>query len=443
MLINLHKTDTENADVRMADIDTTQPFRAGLEYSAPARGTWTIAHTSMLIPHSHQIFVCPEGCLRGVVLSAAEYGGLDRFSMVTVKEGDFVNGKMERLFEDGVTDIIRSLPQRPPAVLVYSCCIHHFMGIDLPGVFRRLRERFPDIDILECFMLPTMRKSKYTPDELMRISLYDALKQQKKDPKSVNVIGNDFAFDTESELGEMLTEAGIRIRDICRCREYPEYLEMGSSAANIYTWKAAEAGALALEKRLGQKEVSLPVSFDYEEIAGELTEAAGIFHARVPDVKALASEADAALARLKAVLCDTPVEIDYTAVSRPLGLAALFISHGIRVKAVYADAVLPEEEKALKYLKENAPELPLRATINFRCRIKPRDEVQEEQGKLLAIGQKAAYFSGTKHFVNLIQNGGLWGFRGIVSLCRMAEEACSAEADTKAIISVKGWGCCG
>ena len=72
-------------------------------------------------------------------------------------------------------------------------------------------------------------------------------------------------------LAEWLTEAGFRIRDICRCREYPEYLEMGSSAANIYTWKAAEAGALALEKRLGQKAVSLPVSFDYEEIEEEQT----------------------------------------------------------------------------------------------------------------------------------------------------------------------------
>jgi hypothetical protein len=443
MLRNLHKTDTENAAVRMADIDTVQPFRSGLEYSSPARGTWTIAHTSMLIPHSHQIFVCPEGCLRGVVLSAAEYGGLDRFSMVTVQEEDFLNEKMEQLFIDGVTDIIRNLPSRPPAVLVYSCCIHHFIGADMAYVFRTLRERFPDIDIIECFMYPTMRKSKYTPDELMWRSLYDGLKMQEKEERSVSVIGSDFAFDRESELAQMFAGAGWKLRDICTCSEYQEYLDMGKSTANIYTWKTAEAGARELERRLGQKAVYFPVSFDYEEIRQCIRTAEETFGLTAPDPDAAEKAAESALESLRSVLNGMPVVIDYTAVSRPLGLAALFISHGIRVRAVYADAILPEEEKALEYLQANAPDLPLRATINFRCRTAPRDEAEKEGGSLLAIGQKAAYFSGTKHFVNLIQNGGLWGFSGIVKLCRMAEEAAGTESDVQGIISVKGWGCCG
>ena len=50
------------------------PFAQGLEYCSPARGTWNIAHTGMLIPEAHEIFVCAAGCLRGVVLTAAEMG---------------------------------------------------------------------------------------------------------------------------------------------------------------------------------------------------------------------------------------------------------------------------------------------------------------------------------------------------------------------------------
>ena len=33
------------------------PFVSGLEYASPARGTWNIVHTGMLIPEAHEIFV--------------------------------------------------------------------------------------------------------------------------------------------------------------------------------------------------------------------------------------------------------------------------------------------------------------------------------------------------------------------------------------------------
>ena len=48
------------------------PYKPGLEYTPPARGTWTIAHTPLLVPESVEVYVCPESCLRGVSLSAAK-----------------------------------------------------------------------------------------------------------------------------------------------------------------------------------------------------------------------------------------------------------------------------------------------------------------------------------------------------------------------------------
>lgn len=443
MLQNLHKTDTDTAEVKITSVDTYTPFKSGLEYSCSARGTWTIAHTSMLIPHCHQIFVCPEGCLRGVVLSAAEYGGLDRFSMVTVKEEDFVSGKMEHLFIDGITDILTHLSPAPPAALIYSCCIHQFMGVDLAFIFRTLRERFPKIDIIDCYMNPTMRKSKYSPDELMRRQLYSALEMMPKNQKSVNVIGNDFAFDTDNELAVMLKDAGYTLRDIVRCREYSEYKKMAESIANIYIWPAAYAGAVMLEEKLQQKALSLPVSYDYEEIDRELEKAAGYFNAPLPDLFALREAADRALERAHLVIGDMPVEIDYTATARPLGLAVLLFQHGFHVTAVYTDSVMPGEEKAVDWLKVHYPDLPVRATINFRNRIMQRDSADKNGGRLLAIGQKAAYYSGTEYFVNMIQMSGLHGYHGIITLAGWMEEASRVKKDTRKIISVKGSGCSG
>ena len=64
------------------------PFESGLEYNPPTRGVWNIVHTGMLIPESRQIFACAQGCLRGVILTAAEMNAMDRMSWVTVSEQD-------------------------------------------------------------------------------------------------------------------------------------------------------------------------------------------------------------------------------------------------------------------------------------------------------------------------------------------------------------------
>ena len=82
--INGNKDRVRIPGVRIADASFPAPFRSGLEYSSPARGTWNIVHTGMLIPEAHEIFVCAAGCLRGVILTAAEMGLTDRVSTAGV-----------------------------------------------------------------------------------------------------------------------------------------------------------------------------------------------------------------------------------------------------------------------------------------------------------------------------------------------------------------------
>ncbi|MBO5689928.1 MAG: hypothetical protein J6S73_08345, partial [Lentisphaeria bacterium] len=64
-------------EIAIRDALFPAPFASGLEYSPPARGMWNIVHTGMLIPESHQIFICARGCLRGVILTAAEMNAMD------------------------------------------------------------------------------------------------------------------------------------------------------------------------------------------------------------------------------------------------------------------------------------------------------------------------------------------------------------------------------
>ena len=111
------KISADDIKIPIKDAVFPAPFKEGLEYSSPARGTWNIVHTGMLIPQSHQIFVCAQGCLRGVVLTAAEMNALDRYSAVMIREENVLDGAMEELMIEGVSDVLQKLPYRPRAVL--------------------------------------------------------------------------------------------------------------------------------------------------------------------------------------------------------------------------------------------------------------------------------------------------------------------------------------
>ena len=135
--------EVQSVGIPIRDAAFPAPFPSGLEYASPARGTWNIVHTGMLIPEAHEIFVCAASCLRGVVLTAAEMNAMERFSTVEVREHNLLDGDMEELVIEGVSDIIEKLPKRPPAVLVYTSCVHHFAGCDLNMIYAELRARFP------------------------------------------------------------------------------------------------------------------------------------------------------------------------------------------------------------------------------------------------------------------------------------------------------------
>ena len=78
----------------------------GLSYASPVRGVWNIVHIGTLVPQSHQIFVCPTSCLRGVVLTTAEMGAMDRLSTITVGEDNILEGDMEEALQRGTERVI-------------------------------------------------------------------------------------------------------------------------------------------------------------------------------------------------------------------------------------------------------------------------------------------------------------------------------------------------
>lgn len=446
-LINLHDREKlQNCMVPVGKAGYPEPFRSGLEYSAPARGGWTIVHIGFLMPEAHEIFVCGKCCLRGVVLSAAELDDTERFSTITVDEESVREGSCEQMIIDGVSGILDELPKMPKAVQLFTSCVHHFLGTDLSLVFRRLKERYPDVGFVQCWMNPIMRKTKMAPVPFMKKQLYALLENTEKQDRTVNIIGNNLAMEDACELPHMLETAGWKVRDICTCRSFEEYREMERSVCNIVTNPLGLAAAKELKERLGQPYCYLPVSFDFDKIEQNYKKLENFLktefpeqteHLCFPPQNPLREKAEQALKETAAALKGYEVFIDYMVTGKPLGLAKFLLLAGVSVKGIYIDSISGEEEEEFKWLQEYAPELELWATVHHSMALVDR----RQDGKILAIGQKAAYFTGTKHFVNQVEDGGLYGYGGLLRWCEKIREALLTEREAEAEIQVKGWEC--
>ncbi|MGI5892981.1 MAG: nitrogenase component 1 [Candidatus Merdivicinus sp.] len=441
-MIDLHQISGEDVSIPIKDAAFPVPFPSGLEYAAPARGPWNIVHIGMLIPESHQIFVCAQSCLRGVVLTAAEMGASERFSTIAVQDNNLLDGDMEQLILDGVDEIFSGMEKLPRALLLYTSCIHHFVGCDLDYVFKKLRQKYPQMDFTDCYMNPIMRKSKLPPIAKMYMQLYSLLKPAQTE-RRVAILGNNEALAPTGEMVTLLKNAGYAVEEIANCKTYDEYQRHAASCLSITTNPAAVVGAKELEKRLGIPHLHLPLCYDFAEMEENLQKLCEALSLSIPDISEQKKAAEQALRRVAQELNGTPISIDYTATPRPLGLAKLLAEHGFRVISVYVDSFSGPEKAAFEWLQENLPELTLHPTVHAKMGVLPRNEAENSGGKLLAIGQKAAYFTGTSYFVNLLEGGGLYGFDGIRLLAEKMEQAAKTEKDVPSIIQVKGWGCCG
>ena len=219
------------------------PFQPGLEFNSPAHGNWNIVHTGMLVPEAQQIYVCADNCMRGVVLTAAEMNAADRFSFVIVEEKDLLGGNLEDVTIEGVTDVLKRLDKKPKAVLLFTVCLHHFLGSDLDRIYGELEKRFPEIFFMRCFMDPIMQKTGPTPDQKLRLAMYDAVQERKADPKCVTVLGSDFALDEGSDICRILKKNEILLREIPTCETWEDYQNLGEGSLILNCYPAGKFGA--------------------------------------------------------------------------------------------------------------------------------------------------------------------------------------------------------
>ncbi|MBQ4362356.1 MAG: nitrogenase [Lachnospiraceae bacterium] len=448
----LKKATDNTAPVRTGRLKITEapfpvPFYMGLEYSTPARGMWNISHTGMLMPESHQIFVCAYGCLRGVVLTAAEMNAMGRYSALSIREHDIITGSIESLMIDGVTDILNKLPYRPKCVQIFISCQHFFLSYDHNNVFERIREAHPDIVFLDCYMIPAMRKSGISPEQRMRRQMTRVWQERTgNDRKRINILGSNLRLSETCELRSWLAGAGYELKSIHDCTTFAEYLDMANAGLNIYYEPVCAAEMKDLKKRLDMDSFYFTNSFQFDEIDAAYNALAERLGIPAPDMSAQRAAADEAMKQAHEVIGDTPVAVDFTFTTRITSFAKMLADYGFNVRAICTDLIQPEDKAAFEALRESHPDIDILATNQPESRFFAGEheemEKSEETGRrYLAVGQKAAYFFATDYFVNVAEGGGFLGYDGIVKIAELLIDAYENRKERRALIRRKGFGC--
>ena len=418
----------------ISEANYPNPFTIGLEFNPPVHETWNIVHIGMQVPKSIQIYICADNCLRGVVMTAAEMNAMDRFIGITIEERDIFDGHLEEQMIETITYALNKRSSLPPVAIIFPVCLHKFLSVDLDYVYKKLRATFPTVVFVEAYMDPLSQKEGLAPDQRLRKVMYDSIQPLAQDD-SIALLGSEVTHTYEtSDLVAMAIDHHLKVRQL-KDISYQDFLDLGRAQMHICTYPAGDYGIQALSKRLHASYLYLSPCFDYKSIQVELDLFCDKLHISHLDHQAREEACDEAFSHLKDIIGQKAIAIDFVATPRPLNLARVLLEHGFNVTSVYLDTIFPEEKEDFLFLQKQFPALKLIPTIHANMRF------EMGEGECLAIGPKAAYFENTKHFVNIIEGGGFFGYRGLISMLKAIEEAYYASKDPALIVPQKGLGC--
>ncbi|MDR1021515.1 MAG: nitrogenase component 1 [Synergistaceae bacterium] len=413
-------------------------FENTLHYSSPAHGDWGIVQIGMLVPESYQLFVCPSACGRHAAIGAMQHGLKNRLSFLYVDQSDIIAG-YDSLIVDAVDELFRALsPWKPKVALIFVSCLDDLIGTDHEALMSRLSEAHPGVLFRDCHMNPISLDSDSPPGVTLQKRIYSLLGADAagKREKAVNCVGNFEAIAPESDLHGFLGGLGYETRHISQYRRFDDFQAMARSGLNLVIGPGGLQAARQMEAALGIPYAFLPVSYRLEKIAQNyeaLSGALGISGSATLVLGPAEDMAKAKIAEARSAAGDIPVIVDNSAVVKPFELARALIEYGFRVERVVTGECPEIDGENFEWLHENAPSVEVIQPEHHNS-VRFADRLEES----LAIGLDGAYLTGSKYLLDMIDDGGMYGYRGVETLMGRIIDAVSREADLKAVIDSYG-----
>jgi nitrogenase molybdenum-iron protein alpha/beta subunit len=394
----------------------------------------------MLLPESHQLFVCPSACGRHAAIGAMQHGLKDRLSFLYVDQSDIIEG-YDALIEKAAGDLLEALyPKTPRVLLIFTSCLDDLIGTDHKALNTRLSKAHPGVLFRDCHMNPISLDSDLPPGVSLQEQIYSLLETAPAPLKrdgAVNSVGNLEPMDKSGELYDFLRHYGRpEFRHISEYDRFDDFLSMAASSLNLVTGPGGMRAAGRMQTALGIPYIFLPVSYRLEKIAsnyGLLRDKLGGENIPPFDLDSAETEARSKIRTALEALGDLPIIVDDSSVTKPFELARALLEYGFRVSAVVTGECSPIDRENLDWLLERAPGVDIvqpehHNAVRFERRI-------EES---LAIGLSGAYLTGSAYLLDMIDDGGLYGYHGVKTLAERMTAAVERKADLRAVIESYG-----
>ena len=340
-------------------------------------------------------------------------------------ETDLVTGRHLKVIPDAVQEVVDSLEKKPAVVMICITCVDALLGTDMERVCRRAEEK-TGVRVKPCYMYALTREGRKPPMVHVRQSIYSMLEQRQRRSSSVNIMGFFAPLNDDSELYELLKQAGVRrIREIGRCKTYEEFQEMAEANFNLVLNPEARFAAEDLQYKLGIPSVELTRLYQIDRIERQYTafgQALGVTF----ETEKYRKEAEEAVLQFREAYPDTVFAVGEAMNGNPFELALALTRYGFKVAEIYG-TIAPEFYVYVNKLAQISPETKIYSNLEptmlyYSCSTSQAD---------MTIGKDAGYYH--PDCPNLQWNSDVqpFGYQGVRDLFRALFQAKQGEEENR------------
>lgn len=256
---------------------------ATLAFNSPGAQGFGVKRAGLAIPGSVMLLAAPGCCGRNTTMLSSAGGYSERFFYLLMDDTDIVTGRHLRKIPNAVKEVVDSLEEKPSAVMICITCVDALLGTDMERVCRKAADH-AGVPVLPCYMYALTREGRMPPMTAVRTTVYSLLEKRKKNPTTVNILGEFAPFLDDTELYEILHRLGIKqINEISRCRDFEEYLSMAEANFNLILNPECRGAAEDLRKRLDIPGIELARLYQIDKIHRQYELLGGALGVRIDD----------------------------------------------------------------------------------------------------------------------------------------------------------------
>lgn len=390
---------------------------AALAFNSPGAQGFGVKRAGLAIPGSVMLLVGPGCCGRNTTILSEMGGYSDRFFFYIMDETDIVTGRHLRNIPQAVEEIVDSLPAAPSVVMICMTCADALLGTDMERVCRKAEAKV-GLPVVPCYMYALTREGRKPPMVDVRRAVYSLLKKQKRQKRTVNLLGYFAPLQDDCELYDVLRQLGITtINELSRCQTFAEYQGMAQANFNVILNPEARLAAQHMEKNLGIPSIELTRLYQVGQIHRQYQALGQVLQTTVDDSRWYEAVKET-VAYIKTQYSGMTVAIGEMQNGNAFEMALALTRYGFCVRELYAN-LTGDEFVYLRHLQELSPDTRVYSNLSPSMLYYDGSEHPVD----VTIGKDAAYYHDDSAHVFWDEEIQPFGYAGVQALLQKLDAA--------------------